>query len=198
MSVHDVGHTLPIWCREWSLLNRIWMESWKRPPVFCCFWLQEGEKLVKKIGGVFAFKVKDGPGGKEATWTVDVKNGKGSVSTDSGKVFFFSWIYYSKCLWCFDLRGVFFPTKNDLFSLHVSPPLLSIPLGLSTLFSCWTSSFISLFSHYLLSLSVSKDQLGKMCFFLSSWALSSVKHWLLSGFTLKTCQCNPSANFSRH
>lgn len=44
---------------------------------------------MKKIGGVFAFKVKDGPGGKEATWTVDVKNGKGSVSTDSGKVFFF-------------------------------------------------------------------------------------------------------------
>lgn len=51
----------------------------------CSFFLQEGEKLVKKIGGVFAFKVKDGPGGKEATWTVDVKNGKGSVSTDSGK-----------------------------------------------------------------------------------------------------------------
>lgn len=46
--------------------------------------LQEGEQLVKKIGGVFAFKVKDGPGGKEATWVVDVKNGKGSVSNDSG------------------------------------------------------------------------------------------------------------------
>lgn len=39
---------------------------------------------MKKIGGVFAFKVKDGPGGKEATWVVDVKNGKGSVSNDSG------------------------------------------------------------------------------------------------------------------
>lgn len=46
---------------------------------------EEGEKLVKKVGGVFAFKVKDGPGGKEATWVVDVKNGKGSVSTDAGK-----------------------------------------------------------------------------------------------------------------
>lgn len=42
---------------------------------------------MKKIGGVFAFKVKDGPGGKEATWTVDVKNGQGSVSTDSGECF---------------------------------------------------------------------------------------------------------------
>ncbi len=46
--------------------------------------LQDGEQLVKKIGGVFAFKVKDGPGGKEATWVVDVKNGKGSVSNDPG------------------------------------------------------------------------------------------------------------------
>ncbi|KAM8930005.1 sterol carrier protein 2 [Pelodytes ibericus] len=46
---------------------------------------EEGEQYVKKIGGVFAFKVKDGPGGKEATWVVDVKNGKGSVSADSDK-----------------------------------------------------------------------------------------------------------------
>uniref|UniRef100_A0A8C2Z8L4 Sterol carrier protein 2 n=1 Tax=Cyclopterus lumpus TaxID=8103 RepID=A0A8C2Z8L4_CYCLU len=46
---------------------------------------KEGEQLVKKIGGVFAFKVKDGPDGKEATWMVDVKNGKGSVTTDPGK-----------------------------------------------------------------------------------------------------------------
>lgn len=33
---------------------------------------------------MFAFKVKDGPGGKEATWIVDVKNGKGSVTNDPG------------------------------------------------------------------------------------------------------------------
>ena len=46
--------------------------------------LQEGEKLVKKIGGVFAFKVRDGPDGKEATWVVDVKSGKGSVTNDPG------------------------------------------------------------------------------------------------------------------
>uniref|UniRef100_A0A8P4KG57 Sterol carrier protein 2 n=1 Tax=Dicentrarchus labrax TaxID=13489 RepID=A0A8P4KG57_DICLA len=43
---------------------------------------EDGEQLVKKIGGVFAFKVKDGPGGKEATWVVDVKNDKGSVTSD--------------------------------------------------------------------------------------------------------------------
>ncbi|EMP33573.1 Non-specific lipid-transfer protein [Chelonia mydas] len=46
---------------------------------------EEGEQFVKKIGGIFAFKVKDGPGGKEATWIVDVKNGKGSVGTNSDK-----------------------------------------------------------------------------------------------------------------
>ncbi|XP_032152868.1 non-specific lipid-transfer protein isoform X1 [Sapajus apella] len=46
---------------------------------------EEGEEFVKKIGGIFAFKVKDGPGGKEATWVVDVKNGKGSVLPNSDK-----------------------------------------------------------------------------------------------------------------
>ncbi|XP_066125269.1 sterol carrier protein 2 [Saccopteryx bilineata] len=46
---------------------------------------EEGEEFVKKIGGIFAFKVKDGPGGKEATWVVDVKNGRGSVLPNSDK-----------------------------------------------------------------------------------------------------------------
>ncbi|XP_039339681.1 sterol carrier protein 2 isoform X5 [Mauremys reevesii] len=46
---------------------------------------EEGEHFVKKIGGIFAFKVKDGPDGKEATWIVDVKNGKGSVDINSDK-----------------------------------------------------------------------------------------------------------------
>uniref|UniRef100_A0A3B3BSE0 Sterol carrier protein 2 n=1 Tax=Oryzias melastigma TaxID=30732 RepID=A0A3B3BSE0_ORYME len=46
---------------------------------------QKGEQLVKRVGGVFAFRVKDGPGGKEATWVVDVKNGRGSVLKESGE-----------------------------------------------------------------------------------------------------------------
>lgn len=46
---------------------------------------EEGETYVRKIGGIFAFKVKDGPGGKEATWVVDVKNGKGCVDANSDK-----------------------------------------------------------------------------------------------------------------
>ncbi|KAK5930250.1 hypothetical protein CgunFtcFv8_026505 [Champsocephalus gunnari] len=47
--------------------------------------LQEGEQFVKKIGGVFAFKVKDGPNGQEAVWYVDVKNGRGCVHNDTAK-----------------------------------------------------------------------------------------------------------------
>ncbi|KAK6308786.1 hypothetical protein J4Q44_G00202490 [Coregonus suidteri] len=48
----------------------------------CCW---DGESFVKKIGGVFAFKVKDGPDGEEVTWIVDVKNGKGCVHNDTAK-----------------------------------------------------------------------------------------------------------------
>ncbi|XP_010778415.1 sterol carrier protein 2b [Notothenia coriiceps] len=46
---------------------------------------EEGEQFVKKIGGVFAFKVKDGPNGQEAVWYVDVKNGRGCVHNDTGR-----------------------------------------------------------------------------------------------------------------
>uniref|UniRef100_T1E5M6 Sterol carrier protein 2 n=1 Tax=Crotalus horridus TaxID=35024 RepID=T1E5M6_CROHD len=46
---------------------------------------EEGEQYVKKIGGIFAFKIKDGPEGKEATWVVDVKNGKGCVDINTDK-----------------------------------------------------------------------------------------------------------------
>merc|ERR1719244_723892 len=46
---------------------------------------QEGQAFVKKIGGVFAFKVKGGPEGAEATWYVDVKNGSGCVHNDTDK-----------------------------------------------------------------------------------------------------------------
>lgn len=45
--------------------------------------VQEGDQYVKKIGGVFAFKVKDGPDGKEATWIVNVRDGKGCVHNDT-------------------------------------------------------------------------------------------------------------------
>ena len=41
--------------------------------------LQNGAQYVKKIKGVFVFKVNNGPGGKQGIWVVDVKNGNGSV-----------------------------------------------------------------------------------------------------------------------
>jgi hypothetical protein len=34
---------------------------------------------VNKVKGVYAFKVKGGPGGQEGLWVVDAKNGSGSV-----------------------------------------------------------------------------------------------------------------------
>jgi len=52
----------------------IWGESQRNELniTLCCFSFQEGEQFVKKIGGIFAFKVKDGPRGEEATWVVDM------------------------------------------------------------------------------------------------------------------------------
>ena len=38
----------------------------------------DGKDLVKEVKGIFAFKVK-GDKGREATWIVDAKNGKGKV-----------------------------------------------------------------------------------------------------------------------
>jgi len=45
----------------------------------------EGEEFVKKLGCVFRFTVSN-KDGKKTSWTVDLKNGKGSIAeTDSGK-----------------------------------------------------------------------------------------------------------------
>lgn len=42
--------------------------------------MQEGEKYVKKLKGVFCFKIKKGD--KEAVWIIDAKNGTGSCKYD--------------------------------------------------------------------------------------------------------------------
>jgi len=60
-------------------------EDFKCAPVFnmlAAVLETEGADLVKKVNGIFGFKVSEGPGGKEAYWVVDVKNGKGGVSFD--------------------------------------------------------------------------------------------------------------------
>lgn len=79
--------------------------------------MQEGEAYVKKIGGVFAFKVKDGPGGKEALWVVDVKNGKGSVNSDAGRSVVFFFLSESVT------RSVISHTRLGLLQRH-KPPFL--------------------------------------------------------------------------
>lgn len=43
---------------------------------------KDGSKYVKKINGIFRFDVKN-KANEAAVWIVDVKNGEGSVSTDS-------------------------------------------------------------------------------------------------------------------
>ena len=47
------------------------------------FLLQEGPAFVKKIKGVFCFKLSGGPNGEEGLWIVDVKNGSGAVKFGS-------------------------------------------------------------------------------------------------------------------
>jgi len=37
------------------------------------------DNLIEKVRGVFAFKVRNGPNGKEGYWIVNAKTGKGSV-----------------------------------------------------------------------------------------------------------------------
>jgi hypothetical protein len=41
--------------------------------------LQDGVNYVKKIKGVFCFKIQKGPNGQEGLWIVDAKNGTGAV-----------------------------------------------------------------------------------------------------------------------
>ncbi|XP_046405628.1 sterol carrier protein 2 [Ischnura elegans] len=45
---------------------------------------QDKGNLIEKVRGIYAFKVKNGPGGKEGMWVIDAKTGSGSV-TYNGK-----------------------------------------------------------------------------------------------------------------
>jgi sterol carrier protein 2 len=37
------------------------------------------DNLIDKVRGIYAFKVRNGPNGKEGYWIVNAKTGKGSV-----------------------------------------------------------------------------------------------------------------------
>lgn len=45
--------------------------------------VSEGAEYVKKINGIYAFNVTDGPDNATERWIVDVKNGNGSVQRGS-------------------------------------------------------------------------------------------------------------------
>ncbi|KAF4533146.1 hypothetical protein B566_EDAN007957 [Ephemera danica] len=40
---------------------------------------EDSDNLVDKVRGIYGFKVKNGPGGKEGYWVINAKTGKGSV-----------------------------------------------------------------------------------------------------------------------
>lgn len=57
------------------------------PVIHSCTFFQNGADYVKKIKGIYCFKVKSGA--NQGVWVVDVKNGNGSVKFDPNGEFFF-------------------------------------------------------------------------------------------------------------
>jgi sterol carrier protein 2 len=51
------------------------------------------DKLIEKVRGVYAFKVRNGPGGKEGYWIVNAKTGKGSVEFNGKGMSYLSFCY---------------------------------------------------------------------------------------------------------
>jgi hypothetical protein len=50
--------------------------------------------LVTKIKGVYVFNITGGPGGAKKEWTIDLKNGSGSVIEGKGFFFFFLSLFH--------------------------------------------------------------------------------------------------------
>merc|ERR1711973_592014 len=53
----------------------------------------DGANLVKKVKGIFGFKIKD-VNGKEHLWIVDAKNGSGKVEFNGKGIFFKPYPYH--------------------------------------------------------------------------------------------------------
>jgi sterol carrier protein 2 len=62
------------------------VEEWQSPALFqgLAQKIKDQPDLVGKVGAVFLFNIK-GPGGKTRSWTLDLKNGSGSVSEAPSK-----------------------------------------------------------------------------------------------------------------
>ncbi|XP_016340462.1 non-specific lipid-transfer protein-like [Sinocyclocheilus anshuiensis] len=91
---------------------------------------EDGEQFVKKIGGVFAFKVKDGTGGKEAIWIVDVKNGKGCVHNDAGVQSLVPFLICFNDAWVWDFSmWIFTDEKADCTIAMADSDLLDLMTG---------------------------------------------------------------------
>ena len=61
----------------------------------------DDDNLIEKVRGVYAFKVKNGPNGKEGYWIINAKTGKGSVEFNGKgkgeKSFFFNFSNVTLC-----------------------------------------------------------------------------------------------------
>jgi sterol carrier protein 2 len=44
---------------------------------------EDKDNLVAKFRGIYGFKVKNGPGGKEGYWVINGKSGKGTIEFNS-------------------------------------------------------------------------------------------------------------------
>lgn len=45
------------------------------------------DNLIERVRGIYCFKVKNGPGGKEGMWIINAKDGKGSVEYNGKRKF---------------------------------------------------------------------------------------------------------------
>ena len=73
--------------------------------------------MVKKVNGIFCFKVKNGPGGKDGTWIVDVKNGNGSVKFDPQGIHYYD---------LFSMMSFIKATLNSYFSTKNKDKLIEV------------------------------------------------------------------------
>jgi hypothetical protein len=66
------------------------------------------DNLIERVRGVYAFKVRNGPNGKEGYWIVNAKTGKGSVEFNGKGMLYLSFYYSNLMFECLSGWGGFF------------------------------------------------------------------------------------------